>query len=86
MPDLDEYLGNGVLYGASRTEALSVTGKRVFIIGGGNSAGQAAMFFSDYAKEVHLLVRGPSLASSMSQYLIDQLAGGVPDLLCRWMS
>jgi thioredoxin reductase (NADPH) len=75
VPGLDEYLGKGVLYGASRTEALSVTGKRVFIVGGGNSAGQAAMFFSDYAKEVRLLVRGPSLASSMSQYLISQLAG-----------
>lgn len=70
---LDDYLGKGVLYGASRTEALIVTGKRVFIVGGGNSAGQAAVFFSDYAKEVCLLVRGKSLSSSMSQYLIDQL-------------
>ncbi len=53
---------------------MSVTGKKVFLIGGGNSAGQAAMFFSDYAAEVRLLVRSSGLAASMSQYLIDQLS------------
>jgi thioredoxin reductase (NADPH) len=70
----DRLLGRGVLYGASRTEAPSVSGRRVFIVGGGNSAGQAALFFSNYASEVKVLVRGPGLQHSMSQYLIGQLA------------
>lgn len=74
IPGLEHYLGRAVLYGASRAEAMNVSGKRVFIVGGGNSAGQAAMFFADYAEEVRLLIRGPGLATSMSQYLIDQLA------------
>ena len=71
---LDEFLGRGVHYGASRTEAMSVTGKKVFLVGGGNSAGQAAMFFSDYAAEVTLLIRSKGLSATMSQYLIEQLA------------
>jgi len=71
---IERLTGRGVLYGASRTEAPTIVAKRVFIVGGGNSAGQAAMFFSSYAQSVTLLVRGPGLESSMSQYLIDQLA------------
>jgi thioredoxin reductase (NADPH) len=63
-----------VYYGAAQTEALAIRGKRVHLVGGGNSAGQAAMLFSSYAESVTMLVRGPSLAASMSQYLIDQLA------------
>jgi thioredoxin reductase (NADPH) len=74
IPGIEDFLGRGVLYGASRTEAMSVSGKKVYIVGGGNSAGQAAMFFSDYAEEIRLLVRGPGLARSMSQYLIEQLS------------
>lgn len=70
----DRLLGRGVLYGASRNEAINVNGKKVFIVGGGNSAGQAAMFFSDYAAEIKILVRGAGLNLSMSQYLIDQIA------------
>ncbi len=70
----DHLLGRGVLYGASRPEATSVNGKKVFIIGGGNSAGQAAMFFSNYATEVKVLVRGEGLSLSMSQYLIGEIA------------
>jgi thioredoxin reductase (NADPH) len=70
----DSMIGRGVYYGAARTEALGTRGKRVFLIGGGNSAGQAAMFFSGYADAVTLLVRGSSLAKSMSHYLIQQLA------------
>jgi thioredoxin reductase (NADPH) len=66
-------IGRGVYYGAARTEALGTRGKDVFLIGGGNSAGQAAMFFSSYARSVTLLVRGPSLERSMSHYLIEQL-------------
>jgi thioredoxin reductase (NADPH) len=72
---VDRLLGRGVLYGAARTESMTVIGKDVFIVGGGNSAGQAAMFFSSYAASVTVLVRGAGLASSMSSYLIDQLQG-----------
>lgn len=68
-----ELIGRGVYYGAARTEALATRGKDVFLIGGGNSAGQAAMFFSNYARSVTLLIRGDSLEKSMSAYLIDQL-------------
>jgi thioredoxin reductase (NADPH) len=70
----DRFLGRGVLYGASRPEASNVNGKKVFIVGGGNSAGQAAMFFSSYAAEVKVLVRGAGLNLSMSQYLIGEIA------------
>jgi thioredoxin reductase (NADPH) len=70
---LDRLLGRGILYGASRQEAHSVAGKTVFVVGGGNSAGQAAVFFSNYAAEVIMLVRGAGLALSMSQYLISQI-------------
>ncbi len=69
---VDRLQGRGVLYGASRTEASTIVGKDVFIVGGGNSAGQAAMFFSSYARSVTMLVRGAGLELSMSQYLIDQ--------------
>ncbi|MGB8539156.1 MAG: FAD-dependent oxidoreductase [Acidobacteriaceae bacterium] len=70
----DRLLGRGVLYGASRPEASNVNGKKVFIVGGGNSAGQAAMFFSSYATQVKVLVRGEGLKLSMSQYLIGEIA------------
>jgi thioredoxin reductase (NADPH) len=69
-----ELVGRGVYYGAAQTEALGARGKEVFLIGGGNSAGQAAMFFANYARSVTLLARGPSLEKSMSYYLIAQLA------------
>jgi len=71
--DAARLIGRGVYYGAARTEALGTRGKDVFLIGGGNSAGQAAMFFSSYARSVTLLVRGQSLEKSMSYYLIEQL-------------
>lgn len=70
----DALLGRGVYYGAAQTEALGTRGKDVFLVGGGNSAGQAAMLFSSYARGVTILVRGKKLASSMSQYLVDELA------------
>jgi thioredoxin reductase (NADPH) len=73
-PGLDRLTGHGVYYGAAATEAFAIRGRRVHIVGGGNSAGQAAMLFSSYAESVTMLVRGTSLAASMSQYLIDQLA------------
>jgi len=71
---IDRLTGRGVCYGAARTEALGIRGRRVHIVGGGNSAGQAAILFSNYAESVTMLVRGPSLAASMSQYVISQLA------------
>jgi thioredoxin reductase (NADPH) len=69
----DELLGRGILYGASRFDGTAITGQRIFIVGGGNSAGQAAVFYSGYAAEVIMLVRGPGLTQSMSQYLIQQI-------------
>ncbi|MGB8441598.1 MAG: FAD-dependent oxidoreductase [Candidatus Acidiferrales bacterium] len=70
----DRLLGRGIFYGAAQQEATNVVGKKVFIVGGGNSAGQAAVFLSSYAAEVKVLVRGEGLKISMSQYLIDQIA------------
>jgi thioredoxin reductase (NADPH) len=69
-----DHAGAGVYYGAASTEAAACAGKRVLVIGGGNSAGQAAMHLSRYASEVHIAVRRDGLADTMSQYLIDQLA------------
>jgi thioredoxin reductase (NADPH) len=68
-----ELAGRGVFYGSASTEAPECSGEDVYIVGGANSAGQAAVFFSRYAKEVHVLVRGASLQASMSHYLIEQL-------------
>jgi thioredoxin reductase (NADPH) len=73
-PGVADLSGRGVYYGAARTEALATRGKRVHLVGGGNSAGQAAMFFSNYAEAVTILVRGSGLSSTMSRYLIDELA------------
>jgi thioredoxin reductase (NADPH) len=68
-----ELLGRGIVYGATRFDGVAVTGGRIFIVGGGNSAGQAAVFYSGYAAEVIMLVRGAGLAQTMSQYLIQQI-------------
>jgi thioredoxin reductase (NADPH) len=73
-PGVERLQGAGIYYGAAMTEALSCKGETVFVIGGANSAGQGAMHFSRYAREVIMLVRGESLAQTMSQYLIDQIA------------
>jgi thioredoxin reductase (NADPH) len=72
-PGIDRLQGAGVYYGGGTTESLSCKGEIVYVVGGANSAGQAAMNFSKYAERVVILVRGESLASSMSQYLIDQI-------------
>lgn len=74
-PGFDRLLGKGVFYGASRSEAGSTQGQDIHLIGAGNSAGQAAMFFSRHARSVTLVVRGDSLEKSMSHYLIEQLRG-----------
>lgn len=72
-PGVDRLQGAGVYYGGGTTEALSCKGEMVYVVGGANSAGQAAMNFSKYAERVVILVRGDSLSSTMSQYLIDQI-------------
>jgi thioredoxin reductase (NADPH) len=74
VPGADQFAGAGVYYGAAKTEAMSCAEEEVYLIGGANSAGQAAMHFSRYAAKVHMLVRGESLTKSMSKYLIDQIA------------
>ena len=73
VPGADKFSGAGVYYGAALTEAMSSREEAVYIVGGANSAGQAAMHFSRYADHVHMIVRGKSLTSSMSKYLIDQI-------------
>lgn len=72
-PGIDRLQGAGVYYGGGTTEALSCKGEVVYVIGGANSAGQAAMNFSKFAERVVILVRRESLSSTMSQYLIDQI-------------
>jgi len=72
-PGIDRLQGAGVYYGGGATEALSCSGEIVYVVGGANSAGQAAMNFAKYAERVVMLVRGDSLSSTMSQYLIDQI-------------
>ena len=72
-PDGCNYVGRGVYYGASVSDAAECADEDVFIVGGANSAGQAAMFMSKTAKSVTMLVRGPSLEASMSHYLIEQI-------------
>ena len=72
-PGVDRLQGAGVYYGGGATEALTCKGEIVYVIGGANSAGQAAMNFARYAERVVILVRGESLSSTMSQYLIDQV-------------
>jgi thioredoxin reductase (NADPH) len=74
-PGVERLTGAGVYYGAAMAEAKACANEDVYIIGGANSAGQAAMYFSKYAKKVSMLVRAESLKSSMSKYLIDQIAG-----------
>jgi thioredoxin reductase (NADPH) len=72
-PGVDRLQGAGIYYGGGATEALSCKGEIVYVVGGANSAGQAAMNFAKYAERVIILVRGESLSSTMSQYLIDQV-------------
>ncbi|MGL5832416.1 MAG: FAD-dependent oxidoreductase [Waterburya sp.] len=73
LPGCDRLAGRGIYYGAAKTEALSCQDEHIYLVGGANSAGQAAMYFSLYAAKVTMLVRGESLTKSMSQYLIEQI-------------
>lgn len=82
IPGIEQLTGAGVYYGAAMSEAISCRDQDVFIVGGANSAGQAAMHFARYANKVVMLVRGESLAKSMSQYLIDQI-NATPNIVVR---
>src|SRR5580765_3776115 len=73
VPGVERLQGAGVYYGAAMTEAAACKDEDVFIVGGANSAGQAAMYFSKYARRVVMVVRGGSLAAGMSQYLVEQI-------------
>jgi thioredoxin reductase (NADPH) len=73
-PGVDRLTGAGIYYGAALTEAANYRDQHVFVVGGANSAGQGAMFFSRFASRVTMLVRGEGLQATMSQYLIDQIA------------
>jgi thioredoxin reductase (NADPH) len=73
IPGIEKVTGAGLYYGAALSEAANYRGEHVFVVGGANSAGQAAMFFSRYCDRVTMLVRGSSLTKGMSQYLVDQI-------------
>jgi thioredoxin reductase (NADPH) len=83
IPGIARLTGAGVYYGAAMTEAMACQDEEVFIVGGANSAGQAAMFFAKYANQVTLLVRADSLNKGMSQYLIDQICS-TPNIKVRF--
>ncbi|MDW7695452.1 FAD-dependent oxidoreductase [Flammeovirgaceae bacterium SG7u.111] len=70
---IEKFTGAGVYYGAANTEAHACKNQEIFIVGGGNSAGQAAVYLSRFAKNVYIVIRRPDLTSSMSSYLIDQI-------------
>ncbi|UCF98561.1 MAG: FAD-dependent oxidoreductase [Spirochaetaceae bacterium] len=73
IPGIERLAGAGVYYGAALTEAVNYKGEDVLVVGGANSAGQGAMFFSRYARTVYLCIRGDSIEAGMSQYLVDQI-------------
>ncbi|OON71047.1 FAD-dependent oxidoreductase [Hymenobacter sp. CRA2] len=79
VPGMQQLTGAGVYYGAARTEARSCAQQDVYVVGGGNSAGQAAMYLATYARQVFIVIRGASLAASMSAYLIEQI-GRTPNI------
>jgi len=82
VPRLEELVGAGVFYGAAGAEARAMAGQDVFVVGAGNSAGQAALHLAKYAASVTLLVRGPDLAQSMSEYLVREVEQA-PNLAVR---
>jgi thioredoxin reductase (NADPH) len=75
IPSAEALLGKGVYYGAARAEAPAMRGRRVFVIGSGNSAGQAAIYFARFAQQVTILARGDALGETMSEYLVRQITG-----------
>jgi thioredoxin reductase (NADPH) len=74
LPEEARFYGAGLYYGAGAGEARFCSGREVFVVGGGNSAGQAALYFAKVARKVTMLVRGPNLSSTLSRYLIDRIA------------
>jgi len=70
---IEPLIGRGIYYGAARAEAITTSGKDVYLVGGGNSAGQAAVFFANYARSVNIVIRNKSLDQTMSHYLVEQL-------------
>jgi thioredoxin reductase (NADPH) len=82
LPDLDHLVGAGVFYGAAGVVAPAIAGEDVYVVGGANSAGQAALHLARYAARVTILVRGPSLAAGMSHYLVRQIAA-TPNVVVR---
>ena len=85
IPGMDRLQGSGVYYGGTATEAISCRDEDVYIVGGANSAGQAAMFFSNYANRVVMLLRGQSLGARMSQYRLELIATS-PTILVEYNS
>jgi thioredoxin reductase (NADPH) len=83
IPALEELQGRGVFYGTAASEAPAMRGRKVFVAGGGNSAGQAALHLARWARQVTILVRAPSLTASMSDYLIRQI-GAAPNIDVRY--
>ena len=71
---IDDYTGAGIYYGAATTEAKACLNQDVYVVGGGNSAGQAAMYLSNFARQVNIVIRRPDLSATMSQYLIEQIS------------
>jgi thioredoxin reductase (NADPH) len=85
IPGAEHLTGRGIYYGAALVEAVSCKNEEVYIVGGANSAGQAAVHFAKFACKVVMLVRGPSLAATMSKYLIDEIER-TPNILLKPMT
>jgi thioredoxin reductase (NADPH) len=81
-PGIAEHTGAGVYYGAANTEAPAFSGRRVFVVGGGNSAGQCALYLARYAQDVQIVVRRDGVQDTMSRYLVDQI-GKTPNVAIR---
>jgi thioredoxin reductase (NADPH) len=73
VPGIGELTGRGVYYGAGAVDAASLNDEEVYVVGGANSAGQAAIYFAERARNVTMLIRGPSLSATMSHYLVDRI-------------
>ena len=75
LPGSQKFEMDGIHYSATAIEARLCTGRNVVVVGGGNSAGQAAVYLAGFARHVHMVIRGPELAASMSEYLVQRIAG-----------
>ena len=80
---IEQFEGSGVFYGSANTEALSCKGQEVYVVGAGNSAGQAAIYLAQYARRVVMVVRGKNLGEKMSQYLVDRIEGNRDEIGCK---